>query len=65
MAEPEQDDTYNVGGIRLSKEDLAEAYRAFQRFDKDGSGAIDTKVTKVEINTVKNIHFFAPYVFST
>lgn len=37
---------YTVDGIRLSKEDLAAAYRAFQRFDKDGSGAIDTKVQK-------------------
>lgn len=37
-------DFIDVNGVRLSKEDLAEAYRAFQRFDKDGSGAIDTKV---------------------
>ena len=36
---------YDTGiGVQLTKDDLAAAYRAFQRFDKDGSGAIDTKV---------------------
>ena len=35
---------FNVGGVPLSREELSSAYRAFQKFDKDESGAIDTKV---------------------
>ncbi len=38
---------YFVCGVRLSKSDLAAAYRAFQRFDRDKSGAIDTKVKRI------------------
>ena len=43
-SEQKENDHFVVNGVTLSKEDLAEAYRAFQRFDKDDSGAIDTKV---------------------
>jgi len=38
-----------VGGIPLSREELSAAYTAFQRFDRDGSGAIDTKVWNPEL----------------
>ena len=40
-----------IDGVPLSRDDLALAYRAFQKFDKDGSGAIDTKVTYNELKS--------------
>ena len=46
---------FNVGGIPLSREELSSAYRAFQKFDKDESGAIDTKVSRGKICHEKRV----------
>ncbi len=48
---------YKVDGVALSKDDLNAAITAFQRFDKDNSGAIDTKV-RSRHGRVSNLFYY-------